>query len=91
MKLDFDRNGRLLLTLTGNELFRLGRSDCVEYGEDVLYSRGMKIVCENPQSLELVEDLKFTTRMFERQLAVLKAELWAINNSGRPGSVACPT
>lgn len=82
MKLEFDTNGKLLLTLTGAELFRAGRGDVIEYGEDVLYPRGMQIVCESPQSLELVDDLKFEARRFERQLAVLKSELWAMRNCG---------
>ena len=83
MKLEFDTNGQLIATLTGAELFRLARGDLVDYGPDVLYSRGMKIVCESPQAAELVVDLKFTARMFERQNAILKAELWALRQCGK--------
>lgn len=79
MELELEESGKTLVTLSGNELFRLGRGDVVEYGDYVLSSRGMKVKCSTPESTELLADMKNTLRAVERENAILRLhrDVWS--------------
>ena len=88
-RLTYD-NGLQSITLTGQELFRLNRGDQVEIAERIPSPVAVtRVICESPQSADMLQDLRFSLRKVERDLAVAISDAAESYTWRDGGSVCC--